>query len=96
MHDALADHTLTLKNLATLRDRVATTRSYFRLATLRYNEGQTDYLNYLDAERQLFNTELEYAQAQGEAYTTLVAIYAALGGGWVIEADGIAEFSNYR
>jgi len=94
VNDALIDHKITLANLDTLRERVETVRGYFHLATLRYNEGQTDYLNFLDAERQLFNTELQYAQAQGEAYTTLIAIYAALGGGWVVESDAIASFSN--
>lgn len=91
VNDALIDHKLSLAVLATLKDRVETVRSYFRLATLRYNEGQTDYLNFLDAERQLFNTELEYAQAQGQAYTTLVSIYASLGGGWVLKADVTAN-----
>lgn len=96
VNDALIDHKVSLAILETLKDRVQTVRAYFRTATLRYNEGETDYLNFLDAERQLFNTELEYAESQAKAYTTLVSVYAALGGGWVLKADDTAMSSNQK
>lgn len=96
VNNALIDHKITLSILETLKDRVKTVNDYFHLATLRYNEGETDYLNFLDAERQLFNTELEYALTQGKAYTTLISVYAALGGGWVLKADDQSEVFNQK
>jgi outer membrane protein, multidrug efflux system len=55
------------------------------LATRLYTQGQTDFLNVLDAQRSLFLTEDELASSTGTVLTNLVALYKALGGGW--EAD---------
>lgn len=63
--------------------------NYLHLAQLRYEEGEVDYLNVLDAERQLFEAQLQWAQAQSDSFTAIVELYGALGGGWVIEADGM-------
>ena len=63
---------------------------YLRLARLRYLEGEVDYLNVLDAERSLFNAELELVQAQSDSFSSVVQLYGALGGGWVLDADVIA------
>lgn len=63
---------------------------YLRLATLRYNEGEVDYLNVLDAERTLFDAQLSLAQAQADSFTAIVKLYGALGGGWVDKSDAIA------
>lgn len=60
---------------------------YLHLATLRYNEGEVDYLNVLDAERTLFDAQLNLAQSQADNFTAVVNLYSALGGGWVDEAD---------
>ena len=90
-NDALIAHKITLELAEVLKERVETLREYFHLATLRYEDGLTDYLTYLDAERQLFSAELDYAQAQGDSFVTLIDIYKSLGGGWVLEADKYAE-----
>lgn len=89
-NDALISHRLSneLVQVQTVRVKVVT--DYFKLATLRYDNGQTDYLTVLDAERELFRAQLDLASAQGQSFTTLVEIYQALGGGWVLDADGIA------
>ena len=60
------------------------------LATLQYDNGQVDYLNVLDARRNLFSAQLEEAQAKSDTFLSLVNIYKALGGGWVGEADSWA------
>ncbi|MDG4551575.1 MAG: efflux transporter outer membrane subunit [Candidatus Contendobacter sp.] len=60
---------------------------YLDLATLRYQNGYSDYLTVVDAERNLFTAQLQYVQSQGQLYTALVSVYAALGGGWVNEAE---------
>lgn len=62
---------------------------YLSLARLRYDEGEIDYLNVLDAERFLFNSQLDKAQSQADSFTAIVRLYSALGGGWVDDADAI-------
>jgi multidrug efflux system outer membrane protein len=60
---------------------------YSRLARLRYEGGYTSYIEVLDAERSLFNAQLSYTQTQGVVYSSVVALYKAMGGGWVITAE---------
>ncbi|MCC8998923.1 MAG: efflux transporter outer membrane subunit [Candidatus Contendobacter sp.] len=57
------------------------------LATLRYQNGYSDYLTVVDAERNLFSAQLQYVQDQGTLYTAMISLYAALGGGWVEQAE---------
>lgn len=54
-----------------------------RLATLRYENGYSSYLEVLDAQRSLFNAELQQVQLQRARLGALVNLYKALGGGWV-------------
>jgi multidrug efflux system outer membrane protein len=62
-------------------------RTYARLARLRYDNGYTSYIEVLDAERSLFNAELNYSRSQSQVLTALVDVYKATGGGWVTEAE---------
>ncbi|HKR21874.1 MAG TPA: efflux transporter outer membrane subunit, partial [Pyrinomonadaceae bacterium] len=59
----------------TLRDRA-------RLAYLRYEGGVDTLLNALDADRELFNAELDLTQTKRNELLSLVQLYKALGGGW--------------
>lgn len=52
------------------------------LASQRYDRGLTDFLNVVDAERQQYELEQEYAQAQTIAAEQFIALYKGLGGGW--------------
>jgi len=52
------------------------------LARLRYQDGVSDFLAVLDAERRLLETQNTLAQTETETATALVAVYKALGGGW--------------
>ena len=56
----------------------------FKLALVRYKEGETDFTPVLDAEQQLLSVERSLANAQGEIPQALIALYRALGGGWEI------------
>jgi len=55
------------------------------LATRLYSEGQTDFLNVLDAQRSLFSSEDALVQSTRTVSTNLVALYKALGGGWGVK-----------
>ena len=67
--------------------QVEALRSYARLARHSYEAGNSPYLEVLNAEQTLFGSELQLAQTQGEALLAVVRTYAAMGGGWVAEAD---------
>ena len=41
----------------------------------------------LDAERSLFNVQLQYTQTQQTQLQAMINLYKAMGGGWVAEAD---------
>jgi multidrug efflux system outer membrane protein len=58
-----------------LEDRV-------RLAYLRYRGGVDTQLNALDADRDLFQSQLDLAQIKLNEMLSVVQLYKALGGGW--------------
>jgi outer membrane protein, multidrug efflux system len=70
---------------------VASLKEYARLAWLQYNGGYTPYLTVLDAESQLFPSELNYAQIRTSLLIAYVNIYKAMGGGWVNKAEMLTE-----
>jgi NodT family efflux transporter outer membrane factor (OMF) lipoprotein len=52
------------------------------LATERYARGLTDFLNVVDAERQFYDLQEQYAEAQVSQGEQFVQLYKSLGGGW--------------
>jgi NodT family efflux transporter outer membrane factor (OMF) lipoprotein len=52
-----------------------------RLAQMRYDAGSSTYLEVLDAQRDLFETEQDLVRLQRAYLATAVSLYAALGGG---------------
>lgn len=85
--DALISLRKSREQLAAQGRQVEALRTYSRLARLRYDNGYTSYIEVLDAERSLFNAQLSYTQTQGTVFASLVNLYKAIGGGWVIEAE---------
>jgi outer membrane protein, multidrug efflux system len=82
VEDSLADQSLTQKRLQEQKTRIEALRSYSRVARLRYDNGYTDYITVLDAERSLFGAELDYTQTQEQLFQALTNLYKAMGGGW--------------
>ena len=61
---------------------VAANSEYVRLAHLQYDGGYVPYSTVLQAEQQLFPSELNQAQTRAALLTSLVTVYKAMGGGW--------------
>nr|WP_321464890.1 efflux transporter outer membrane subunit [uncultured Desulfobulbus sp.] len=61
---------------------------YVRLAHLQYDGGYVPYSTVLQAEQQLFPSEINYAQTRTNLLSALVDIYKAMGGGWQSAGDG--------
>jgi multidrug efflux system outer membrane protein len=91
MDDALVGVQKSREQLVAEGRRVAALSEYARLAKLRYDEGYTSYVEVLDAQRFLFDAELQYVAVQGDVYASLVNTYKAMGGGWIIEAQKTAD-----
>ena len=53
-----------------------------RLATNRYREGYSPYLEQLDAQRGLLGAELSLIQLRADALTARIQLFQAMGGGW--------------
>ena len=63
--------------------------TYAHMARLRYEGGYTSYIEVLDAERSLFNAQLSQTQTQAGVLVSYVSLYKAMGGGWIITAEGM-------
>ncbi len=63
---------------------VTTLADRSRLAYMRYNFGVSNLLEALDADRDLFSSELSLAQSRRDELLTVVQLYKALGGGWQV------------
>jgi len=63
--------------------------TYARLARLQYTGGYTSYTTVLQAEQSLFPAELTLAAVRSSLLASSVGIYKAMGGGWVVVADGM-------
>lgn len=82
VENALIASTKEEEHRQSLTQAVAANRKAVDLATQLYVEGQTDFLNVLDAQRSLYASEDALAQSNATASTDLIALYKALGGGW--------------
>jgi len=92
--DSLVDQKHTKDQLEALGRQVVALKEYARLAQVRFDNGYTSYLEVLDANRSLFNAELNYAQTKAILFRSFVNLYKAMGGGWVAEADKMTGQSN--
>jgi NodT family efflux transporter outer membrane factor (OMF) lipoprotein len=70
------------ERLRDLERAITAAKQAVDLSSERYDRGLTDFLNVLDAERQLYELQAEYVTAQQTAAEQLVRLYKALGGGW--------------
>jgi multidrug efflux system outer membrane protein len=74
--------------------QVAAIERNLYLANLRYKNGQSPYLEVLDAERQLFQVQLDLVKSQQSRLVSVVDLYKALGGGWEKAKDKSSQASN--
>ena len=79
--DALAARRFLAEQVAAQTRALATQRDLAELAELRYRNGVANYLEVLDAQRNLFSAEQALVQSRSDQQANLVALYVALGGG---------------
>ena len=88
--DSLAN----VQHSAELRDTmlrlVATLQRSVVLARARYENGYSNYLDVLDAERSLFDAQLRLVSARSDYQRAIINLHRALGGDWTSDAPGSA------
>jgi outer membrane protein TolC len=80
--DALIAHDRTREQRSQQELLVKTLTESTRLSQLRYEGGLDSYLQVLDAQRNLFQSELVLAQLRLLEFESVVQLYRSLGGGW--------------
>ena len=89
VNDALINTQKYKEQIQVLASQVEALQNYRRLAGLRYDNGYVSMLEVLDADRRLFEAEINLVQAQAQVYISLINLYQAMGGGWVTQADAM-------
>ncbi|HZL37024.1 MAG TPA: efflux transporter outer membrane subunit, partial [Tepidisphaeraceae bacterium] len=77
VQNALVAYAREQERRTALYDAVKANQRAVELATKRYNQGLTDYLNVIDAERSLFSSQDALVQSNRAVGTDLVALYKA-------------------
>jgi outer membrane protein, multidrug efflux system len=90
VEDALVALQKAREQLDVVNRRVTASRTYLEMAQMRYEEGYISFIEVLDAQRTLFEGETTQAEVQGRVFNSLVNLYKALGGGWVVQAEDMA------
>jgi multidrug efflux system outer membrane protein len=80
--DSLVTHARARDRLVHDQAAVKASNTAADLARVRYENGASDFLQVLDAERTELESEDRLARSRTEAATSLIAVYKALGGGW--------------
>ncbi|RVQ67234.1 efflux transporter outer membrane subunit [Croceicoccus ponticola] len=80
--DALAGRRYLAEQVATLERAVSSQQQIARVAQLRYREGVADYLEVLDAERNLFEARQTLIATRRAELQNRTTLFVALGGGF--------------
>lgn len=90
VNDALAKHRLLGDRIEAQRRQIAAAREAQAMAQRRYDNGYSSYLEVLDAERRVLQSEISHTQARGNQLEALVAVLRSMGGGWTGQAEQLA------
>ena len=65
-----------------LEEAVKRSRNSLQISSQRYVNGLTSFIDVIDAERSLYQTQDNLVQSERTVSQDLIALYKALGGGW--------------
>ena len=80
--DSLISQDRTREQLLAQKRQVEALQQYASTARLRYDNGYTSFIEVLDAERSLFNVQLQFTQTKQVQLQAMINLYLAMGGGW--------------
>ncbi len=64
-----------------------------QLAWVRYDGGLTSFLEVLNLQTSQFNSELQASEAFRNQISSIITLYQALGGGWVVDPESETELN---
>jgi len=73
-----------------LEQAVGTSKDALNLSNQLYANGLTSFINVLDAERSLYQTQDDLVQSDQAVTQNLIALYKTLGGGWAMNPSPVA------
>lgn len=82
VEDALIAIDTYQKEFQLRQEQLRLSEEAFTLAWVRYNEGITSFLEFLNLQTSLFNAQLEASESYKLYLQSVVKLYLALGGGW--------------
>ena len=82
--DALVAYGAIRTSLAMRDQQVGASREAVRMASVRFREGEGQYLDVLAAERSLYEAEATLVEARAAHLLSVIEIHRALGGGWEV------------
>jgi NodT family efflux transporter outer membrane factor (OMF) lipoprotein len=80
--NAINNYTAQQDRLQNLGNALTAAQRAVQVASQRYDRGFTPFLDVLDAQRELYALQDQYAAAQEEVVLQYIALYKAIGGGW--------------
>lgn len=83
--DSLSAEKTSAERLEALKVQTGALSETLRVAQLRYNAGYSNYLEVLDAQRNLYQAQLNGITAARDRLSASVNLYKALGGGWAAD-----------
>jgi multidrug efflux system outer membrane protein len=82
VEDALIEISTLKEQLKAREDRLNASLNAQFLSGERYDKGVTSYLEYLESQRQAFESELNYVETRQQLLNAYVNLYRVLGGDW--------------
>jgi NodT family efflux transporter outer membrane factor (OMF) lipoprotein len=89
--DALTAYAEAQKRRSLVARAAAENKVALAAARQSFEQGATDFLNVISAQAALLRSEDELAQSDTEIETDLVGLYKALGGGWAVVDERLAD-----
>ena len=71
-------------------------KSALDLSQMRYDKGESSYLEVLEQERTLFQVNLDFSQIKQAYLNSYINLYKALGGGWISEEEMNSELNQLK
>jgi len=91
VENSLVYHRKTGERLDALARQIQALRESAVLIRKRQLGGQVSMLEVFDAERVVLDAELVQARTAVDTFTSVIAVYKAMGGGWIVEAEKLGS-----
>lgn len=91
VENALSSHKYIILEQEAQTRLVAASGQYVYLSELQYKGGYAPYFVVIQAQEQYFPAQLSWVQTRTDLFISMVNIYQAMGGGWVLDAEKLTE-----